>query len=231
MNTLKVLQHNVRHWRTNKNSLINSYMEFNPHIILINSHGVKDNDTLKIPGYYIHKINSCNEINDGSAIAVKHNIQYKIDDDFDTDILAIEISTSLGKFKIATTYLPSRRAFLPFTDFHKLLSDNTPTFIVGDFNARHRCLGNSSNNTVGTSIHRLINQGHLHHLGPNFRTFPRHTSATTPDLVFSNKFNFYNTLIVPGNLSTSDHIPIQITISTEPIMIPCEERYNLNKAD
>lgn len=127
-------------------------MEFNPYIILINSQGVKNNSNLKITGYHIHNINSSNEINDGSAIAVKHNIQYNIDDDFDTDILATKINNSLGKLKVATTYLPPRRVFLRFTNFHKLLSDNTPTCTAGDLNIRHRCLGTSSNNTVGTAL-------------------------------------------------------------------------------
>jgi len=59
----------------------------------------------------------------------------------------------------ATTYLPPRRPFLPYTDMHRLLSNNIPTYILGDFNGRHTALGSKDNNTVGKSLVNLINQG------------------------------------------------------------------------
>lgn len=183
--------------------MIHSYSDFNPHIILVNSHGLKSNESLKIPGYHVHKVNSSNDVNDGSAIAIKRNMEYKLDDSFDTDFLSVEIDTSLGKIVISTTYLPPRRAFLPFTDLHKLLSNSKPTSILGDFNARHRTLGNSNNNVVGQSLHRLISQGRLVHLGPTFPTLPRHTSATTPDIVLTNKWNHFNTHLASPHQITS----------------------------
>lgn len=138
LNTLRIIKHNVRHWNSTKNSVITSYSEFNPHIVLINSYGLKDKERLKIPGYQVYKINNTNDIHDGSAIAVKQTLQHKFDNDFDTDFLAIEVHTTLGKIKIVTTYLPPHRAFLPFTDIHKLLSNNIPTFIISDLNAQHQ---------------------------------------------------------------------------------------------
>lgn len=97
---------------------------------MINSHGLKSNESLKIPGYIIHKINYSEENSDGSAIAVKQNIKYKLYDDFDTDVLAVEIEANLGPIIISTTYLPPRRPFLPFTDFFRLLNNNIPTSVI-----------------------------------------------------------------------------------------------------
>ncbi len=135
---LVIIQHNVLNWNTNKYSLIENYLRISPHLILINSHGQKSKETLKIPGYKVYKANYSESIADGSAIAIKHNIPHKLYDDFDFDVLPVEIQTNLGPIIISTMYLPPRRPFLPFTDMHRLLSNNIPTYIIGDFNGRHR---------------------------------------------------------------------------------------------
>lgn len=171
LNTIKVLQHNFLHWRTNKESLILSYLQHSPDILLLNSHGVKSIEPLKIPGYHCIKVNSTEEASDGSAILIKFGIQFKVMDDFDTDLIAIEIDTVWGPIIISTTYLPPRWPYLPFTDMYKLLNNNIPVFIIGDFNATHRCFGNHSSNTVGRSLAQLIDNGNLIHLGPHFITF------------------------------------------------------------
>ncbi len=158
INQLTIIQHNALHWNTNKQSLINYYRQVNPEIILINSHGVKSSEFLKIPGYKTYKINSSESIADGSAIAVKYSIAHKLFDDFDTDVSAIEVDTTLGPLIIATTYLPPRRPYVPFPDFYRFLNISIPTYILGDLNGRHRSFGNHNENAVGKSLTELINQ-------------------------------------------------------------------------
>ena len=106
MEAITVLQHNIQHWNTHKQSILLNIHSTNPDIVLINSHGLRDTDTMKIPNYTTHKINSSQEMSDGSAIAIRNNIPYRLLDDFITDILAIQIDTTLGPTIIATTYLP-----------------------------------------------------------------------------------------------------------------------------
>ena len=48
---LKILQHNVQHWKTRKDNLKEYYYEIKPDIILINSHGLKDEEPLTLRGY------------------------------------------------------------------------------------------------------------------------------------------------------------------------------------
>jgi len=86
MDKLKIVQHNVAHWRPYKHNLTNIYRIIDPDIILINSHGMRAGESLKIYGYITHKINSNNELDDGSAILVKSYIKHKVTDDFITDI-------------------------------------------------------------------------------------------------------------------------------------------------
>ncbi len=76
-----------------------------------------------------------------------------------------------------------------------------------------------------------MNQGKLIHLGPHFPTFIRHGSATNPDKVFTNKHCYHNTLIEPGNVTSSDHIPIILKISSRPFYTKQHETYQYNKAD
>ena len=94
MDKITVLQHNTLHWRTNKSNLIITYKTIDPDIILLNSHGVKTEEPLKIYGYTTYKINSSNERNDGSAILIKSHIKHKIEDNFITDVLQIKIDTN-----------------------------------------------------------------------------------------------------------------------------------------
>ncbi len=114
---------------------------------------------------------------------------------------------------------------------YKLLNCNIPVFILGDFNATHRSFGNNRSNVVGRSLLQLIDNGNLIHLGPHFNTYFKHNVASKPDKVFTNKHNYLNTLIEPGDITTSDHIPVTLTISTEPILKEKPETYNYNNAD
>lgn len=56
-------------------------------------------------------------------------------------------------------------------------------------------------------------------------------SATTPDLILSNNKIYHNIQIDQGPITTSDHIPIIVTISTKAITVPPVSKYNLNKAN
>lgn len=192
MEKLKILQHNVLHWKTRKSHLTNIYLEIDPDIILINSHRLKEEENIKIPGYNSYNKNIYNEISDGIAILVKNTIKYKIKDEFITNCLEIIIDTSLGKISIATTYLPPRRQYLPFPDVHRLVYNNHPTYILADMNAQSRRLNSNRDNLIGKGLERFLSRGTLLHLGPNFPTFHGMRSSTAPDIVLSNNKIMHN---------------------------------------
>ena len=225
------MQHNVANWRTNKNILINTYMTINPDIILINSHGLKSDESLKILGYITHKINASNELNDGCAILVKSIIKHQINDNFLTDMLEMIVETSIGRIKIATTYIPPRRPFIPFPDFHALASNSIPTYLLADLNAKHTCLGDKYNNTVGKNIKRLMDENKLNHIGPNFPTYFAHNAATSPDIILANNQIYHNHIIEAGPITSSDHIPMILTITAKAITTPSLVSYNMGKAN
>ena len=171
INTLNIIQHNVQNWNTNKYTLSNIYKDIDPDIILINSHGLKSNDNIKIRSYNSHTINTEGQLHDGSAILIKQNLKYKIHDNFDTDILQVTIDTLTGPINIATTYLPPRRPYLPFPDFHQIASQQHPTYIIGDLNAHHPDIDRRRGNNVGKGIAKMIDNNKVRHIGPNFSTF------------------------------------------------------------
>lgn len=186
METITVLQQNVQYWPTRKFNLTNTYLKLNPDIILIISHGITYNTSIKIHGYQCYTTNKLNEIHDGIAILIINNIKHTLQDDYITNVLQITIETSLGKIAIATIYLPPRLAYLPYPDIHKIASNHCPTYLLADLNAHHRLINGNRNNEVGRGLERFMSQGKLIHLGPDFPTFHGRCGSSAPDLVFSN---------------------------------------------
>ena len=227
-----IIQHNVLHWKTNKLSISNMLLQESPDIILINSHGQNNDKNIKILGYSIHQKNIANTQHNGVAIGIKKNITYKILDNFESDILAVELETQQGPIIIATSYSPPREKYLHLPDIYKIINKQQPTYLIGDINAANRQLGYNYDNAKGKQINTLISRGHLTHLGPNFPTFINNRSATTPDVVLANRRTFHNIHISPGTLiHTSDHNYMKIHISTSPIQVPILERKSMKKAD
>lgn len=71
-------------------------------------------------------------------------------------------------------------------DFHKLASNNSPTEIIGDLNAKQRILGDNHDNAVEKGLEMLIDNNKLIHLGPDFPTFISHNSHTNSDIILCN---------------------------------------------
>lgn len=220
LDQIKILQHNVLHWRERKFGLTHYYKTIDPEIILINSHGMKNNEPLKIHGYTIHKRNQSDSPTDGTAMAIKSNLKFRIIDDFTSDILAAEITTSTGKIIVATLYQPPARDYLPVPDFISLFRRHLPVYMITDLNANHPFLGYRSTNVKGRQLFHLTNNGTLKHIGPQFPTFISHNAATTPDIILTNSRTYHNTHITQGALTASDHLPIILTISAKPILTP-----------
>ena len=232
MEELTVIQHNVIKWTKKRaNELYNTYSQISPQIILINATGLKEEESLKLYGYNVHKKNNSNENHSGIAIAVKKNVSYKIHDDSMEDVLAIEVETTRGPVILCTTYIPPRRPTFPYQDLLKHIRKNMPVYIVGDLNARHRCLGHTTDNIMGSALNNLINRNLITHLGPNFKTWIAPMGTGTPDIILCNQKAHLNVSINQGPLTSSDHLPIILKISTKPIVSQGKKSYKIKKAN
>ncbi|KAG0419455.1 hypothetical protein EQH57_0505, partial [Dictyocoela roeselum] len=196
LNRITIIQHNVRNWKNNKFQLSNSYSTVNPHVIIINSHGNLNTEPIKIFNYDVYSRNSLGEQNNGIAVAIRRDIQYRINEDYYSDFLSVTLKTNHGDVQIGTAYVPFRIGLL------------------GDINARHRCLGHQNDNIMGKQLSTLLDRGHATHIGPYFPTFITHRSKTTPDIILSNRHAYHNFFSQPGPPTSSDHLAVIFTIST-----------------
>ena len=214
---IKILQHNVQHWSKERAvELGNYYRKEDPDIILLNSTGMKNQDKINIYNYNVTKRNTLDEMHAGVAIAVKKNIKYCLIDDFRDDILGVKVETTKGPIMILTTYCPPRRNYMPTGEIENKLQMNIPVYFAGDLNARLPALGYGDTNNKGREIQRLMGMNKIIHMGPDFRTLVHRGGR--PDIVFSNRQAFLNYAIIRGSLTTSDHFPLILKLSTKPIL-------------
>lgn len=83
---------------------------------------------------------------------------------------------------------------------------------------------------MGKGLARFVNRGKLLHLEPSFTTYRGRNSETTPDIVLASNRTTHNVQIEPGPLTTSDHIPITVTITAKASNEPTEGTLNINEA-
>lgn len=159
-----------------------------------------------------------NEANDSVAIAIKRTLQHEIIDDLDENYLAVKLNTTLGHIILATGYQPPRRPLLPINTLLQIFRRNILVMFTGDLNARHTILGHQNNpNNTGEVLATFMRRGTIQHLGPDFKTFITARATGTPDVILTNQNMVHNMCIKQGPLTTSDHIPIIVTLSASPI--------------
>ena len=228
-NNISIIQHNVHTWTDERAiELSNYYNLHNPDVILLNSTS-RPNKTVKIFDYNVYERNYLNEFQAGIAIAVKKNIQHKILDDFQDDILGIRMETDKGPIELYRKYSPPRRNYLPIGEINRIAQKNIPTYLIGDINAQHQMLAYTYVNNKGRIIKSYIDNNKLKHFGPDFLTLVRRNGR--PDIVLGNRWTQLNMLIAPGSLTSLDHLPIHIKLSINTIIKDTKKVYNFKKAN
>ena len=107
-----------------------------------------DDKLVKIFNFIIHQSNKTNRHHRGTAIAIKKTLQYRLHDDFETDLLAVTVTTRQGPITIATDYTHPNSPYLHYIDYLTLLIRTNPVYILGDLNARHRIFGHRDSNNI-----------------------------------------------------------------------------------
>ena len=217
---LKIIQINIRHWTNNRHLLANWTLNTErPDILLLNKTSVTDNKQIKIVGYNTYT--SPQGRNCGAAILIKRSIiHHQVHTNKDS-FLACKIQTDNGPIIITTTYAPPRETLNLHAPFHALKNYNLPLFFLGDLNANHTLFGSNTTNESGRHLLTITQRYQLEHLGPNFFTFFNNRSKTTPDIILRNRLAIHlNYHATPGPTLLSDHRPIILTLSSNPILIP-----------
>ena len=229
---LKILQVNIRCWKTNSYNFQVMCSKHNPDVILLNETSLQAGSNAKIFGYY--SINTSNGPGSGSTILIKQHLSFEVVVTKDDTVLAIKLCTNYGKIIIGTTYVPPSKISLPTIALNRLFSYNIPTVLLADLNAHHPMLDNESvyrpyGDSKGKQLNSLSNLKQLKFLGPDFKTFVTKRARGKPDIVLSNKeFDIFHHAIEPGVNFGSDHIPVIMTIQIQPIKRIKENKPNIN---
>ena len=228
---LRVLQLNTRHYYTNRHILATLIQDTNPDIVLLNSTCTRHDQKIKHYGYTSRQTDG---LHDGVAILVKHTLKHTfLTHTWTTPhFLAVTIHTNTGPINFATTYVrPDTQ--LPYTDLNTLFNhSNTPTFLLADLNARHATFFHTTTNNLGRQLYSFYTRKRLQFLGPDFDTFFAPGRTGRPDLVLANRAaNIFHSHLAPGPLSGSDHIPVILTVSVNPILIPATSRFLYKNVD
>ena len=239
---IKVIQLNVLSWNNMARRLwISLYLEQkSPDIILLNSTSLvctpnnKNSLTkIKLPNYKSYS--TIQNIQSGSVILAKTNINHSIIPNLSPSSIAVQISTSIGPVIFFTTYIPPRIKSINSLDIQNLISKNVPLLMAGDFNANHHYFGHKNRviNHRGELLHHICQQYKLDFLGPDFYTFQSGNRKGKPDLVLGNNLlRIFNKYISQGPHVGSDHVPIQIELDIKPILINAnEQNFDYSKAN
>lgn len=227
---LKIMQFNIRHYKSNRHFLTQLLQDHNPDIVLLNSTCTNNNIKIKHFGYNSHQTDG--DAYDGVAILSRSSLNFELLSHWvSPHFAAIKFQTASGSIIVATTYCRPNTN-IPYTDLNNLFNNRTPTLILADFNAKHHTFQHHTSNQHGSLLFNLYRHKKLSFLGPDFPTVYTENGSGRPDLVFANQqFNQFHYHIQPGPLSGSDHIPVLMSISTNPIIIPSTPRFNYNRAN
>lgn len=227
---LNIMQFNCRSYYSNRHIIAQLLQEHNPDILLLNS--TLTNKAIKHFGYTSRQ--SEHELHEGVAILIKSNIkhEFKTDHTF-KHFLSAKIHTQHGEILICTTYARPNTQ-IPYTDLNNIFNNtHTPVILMADLNAKHQTFLHNTQNAHGLQLHTLVTHKRLHHIGPFFPTCYSGIGRDTPDTVIINTLGLqFQHYITPGPLSGSDHIPITLHLSNNPILIPAPTpQYQYKQAD
>lgn len=232
METLTIMQNNIRSFKTNRYLLSTSLHEYSPDVILLNETNNTQNN-IKMLGF--NTIQKCKVNYSGTAILIRKPIKFNEIPTYDDSSLAIKIYSAIGPIIIYTHYSPPRHNHINTIPINKILNFNLPTIIIGDFNAKNAIFHNGKGDKIATykgkQLEYIIKDRNLTFAGPDFHTYVTKTGRGKPDLILLNNkilpFHYHTT---QGNFTGSDHLPIIFKISIHPIKL-INNKTNLHSLD
>ena len=172
LSEMKLIQYNVQHWKSHHQQLIEIYRTVNSDIILINSHGLRNDEDLKIPSYRVSQQSDVRSSRWGcDSFSTQHEIKKKLSIG-PTGLLKIEVPAEYDSIIIATHYLPPRCQDGLLTDIlQNVANSHQPYYFVGDLNASARLLQDSWTNDRGRVRAAYVQNHRVEHISTEINTF------------------------------------------------------------
>ena len=194
-------------------------------IVALNETFLTKKIDFKIQGYDTIKNDRSTGARGGVAFLIKHGLvihkEYR-NTDFniitDNKALVIDIDLSNNQnLMLATSYCPNGNRTLRLFETINNLSDNV--MFVGDFNSKLEAFGCAKKNTSGLMLKTIQNQLNLVYLNTDKHTHLDRFTGNTDilDMAFiSPNLSKHDIQFLIGDDLGSDHLPIEITIDTQP---------------
>ena len=230
---LKEIQLNCRGYHNNRHLIAEVLRVEDPDVLLLNHIGViPPSRSIKHYGFTTHTTTT-HLAHDGVAILVKTHTKHEFMTRWlSPQFLCIKIHTPRGSILIATTYTRPNTG-IPYGDINSLFNHtNIPIYLIADLNAKHTAFNHTRCDQHGRQLHQILTRKRLRFLGPDFPTCFTGNGTGRPDLAIANRQSMHlHHHLSPGKLCGSDHIPLILRISTNPIAIPSPPHFSYKHAD
>ena len=203
---------------SNKIITVRDYTDkYNIDILMLQETHLKTFNRISFPNHFGYRNDSSTgRAKRGTAIFIKRNIPHCAN--ILPPLKAIEATAidvhipGQPTITIISTYLPCNSLSDDVTsDLDTLFKINTNTILAGDFNAKHKNWGNTSNCPLGKTILNFANSKSIHIARPLHPTHHNRVSSTTIDFaLISGINNNYGIQSIPE--LSSDHNPVNLTI-------------------
>lgn len=202
-------------------------------MILTETH-LKPHTTLALAGYTIQRSDRLGpKAGGGTAIIIHNSIHHKIlliPTNIKIEVTGISVTSDSQTVHIFAAYSPPNTAF-SVKDIELLLSNNAPTIIAGDLNAKHTSWNSKKINSRGRLLYQHSLQNNYFVAGPHEAThFQGRYEEDVLDIAILNNINVTIYLQTIQELS-SDHYPVCLTLDDEIETTPPPKKYNYHKAD
>lgn len=198
-----------------REEIIEFLHDYNLDVFLINETWLKPSRNLRIPNYNIFRDDRTSNKGGGTAIFVKSNIDHCLAHSFSSDNIestAVKINTSSGPIKFISVYSPPKRQLIT-SELDSLLSENVPTIIAGDLNAKHGSWNSQYDNKKGRDLAKYALSNSIAIDAPDLPTLqPPNGRPDVIDIIILKDTSHVHSLKVLHDLA-SDHSPILLTLT------------------
>ncbi|GJQ88808.1 hypothetical protein Trydic_g14813 [Trypoxylus dichotomus] len=136
---MEIAYWNAQSIRNKKNEIAAFATEKELDIILLGETFLKPQNSFKIQGYSVYRMDRKDGKGGGTAILIKHHIAHDLLQDLgheNMETTGVQINTRSGPLRIFAAYLPPGKT-MEKTELQDIFQSNAATILMGDLNAKN----------------------------------------------------------------------------------------------
>ena len=213
---LRIAFWNARGLRNKKLLLADFLLKNDTDVILVNETHLQPGQSFFINSYRTLRTDRTIKKGGGTAILVKSSISHTLNNSITNQIenTSININTTTGPIKLIAAYCPPKDV-ITLQDLTALFSDDIPTLLAGDLNAKHKNWLARATNPKGRALSKHARSLNLDINAPTSHTFfplSRREKSDILDIALSRNLPYLLQLTVGPDLG-SDHCVVHADLS------------------